>query len=80
MDKLEECDILGLEAPIWTETLLNMKDIEFMAFPRLPGLAELAWTQKPQGWEEYKVRLARHGRHMEKLDINFFKSPDVDWE
>ncbi len=80
MDGLEESDILGIEAPIWTETLLTMKDIEFMAFPRLPGLAELAWSPKGQSWEEYKQRLAKHGRHMEKMGINFFKSPDVDWE
>jgi hexosaminidase len=79
MDKLEESDILGIEAPIWSETLLTMKDIEYMAFPRLPGLAELAWSPKTQGWDEYKVRLAKHGRHMEKLGIGFFRSPDVDW-
>jgi len=80
MEKLEEDDILGIEAPIWTETLVTMKDIEFMAFPRLPGLAELAWSPKGQQWEEYKQRLAKHGRYMEAMSINFFKSPDVDWE
>jgi hexosaminidase len=80
MDKLEEKDILGIEAPLWAETLLTIKDIEFLAFPRLPGLAELAWSPKVQGWDEYKQRLAKHGKHMETLQINFFKSPDVDWE
>ncbi len=80
MEKLEESDILGLEAPIWTETLVTMKDIEFMAFPRLPGLAELAWSSKGLSWDEYKLRLAKHGKHMQALDINFFKSPDVNWE
>jgi len=80
MDQLEESDILGIEAPIWSETLLTINDIEFMAFPRLPGLAELAWSPKGQSWDEYKVRLAKHGTHMEKLDINFFRSPDVDWD
>ena len=35
MDQLDEVDILGIEAPIWTETLSSMKDIEYMAFPRL---------------------------------------------
>ncbi|HSO14295.1 MAG TPA: beta-N-acetylhexosaminidase [Anaerolineales bacterium] len=80
MDGLEESDILGIESPLWTETILTMKDIEFMAFPRLPGIAELTWSPKGQNWEEYKVRLAKHGRHMDRLDINFFKSPDVDWE
>jgi len=80
MEMLEENDILGIEAPVWTETLVTMKDVEFMAFPRLPGLAELAWSPKGQSWDEYKQRLAKHGRHMSAMGINFFKSPDVDWE
>jgi hexosaminidase len=80
MDQLEENDILGLEMPIWTETLLTMKDIELMAFPRLPGLAELAWSSERQGWDEYKVRLGKHGKHMNAMGIHFFKSPDVEWE
>jgi len=80
MEKLVESDILGIEAPVWTETLVTMKDIEFMAFPRIPGLAELAWSPKGQIWDEYKHRLAKHGKHMNELGINFFKSPDVDWE
>ena len=80
MEGLEESDILGIEAPLWTETILTMKDIEFMAFPRLPGLAELAWSPKGLQWEEYKHRLAKHGKHMEAMKINFFKSPDVEWK
>jgi hexosaminidase len=80
MHLLEESDILGIEAPLWTETILTMKDIEFMAFPRLPGLAELAWSPKGQCWDEYKHRLAKHGRHMQAMNINYFKSPDVEWE
>jgi hexosaminidase len=80
MEKLEESDILGLEAPIWSETLLTMEDIEFMAFPRLPGLAELAWSPNGRNWEQYKARLAKHGNYMENMGINFFKSPDINWE
>ncbi len=48
LDQLEEKDILGIEAPLWTETILTIKDIETMVFPRLPGLAELAWSPKGQ--------------------------------
>lgn len=79
MHLLEENDILGIEAPIWTETLVTIKDVEYMAFPRLPGLAELAWSPTGRTWEEYRKRLAAHGKHMEKMGINFFRSPDVDW-
>lgn len=80
MDGLTADDIIGLEAPLWTETVLTMKDIEFMVFPRLPGLAELAWSKQVHGWDEYKHRLAKHGKYMEDLGINFFRSPDVEWE
>ena len=36
--------VLGLEAPLWTETVHTIKDIEYMVFPRLIGIAELAWV------------------------------------
>jgi hexosaminidase len=80
MEGLEESDILGLEAPLWTETVQTIKDIEYMAFPRLLGVAELSWSPKGQDWEDYRQRLAAHGPRMEAMGINFFKSPDVDWE
>jgi len=80
MEGLEESDILGIEAPLWTETIVTMQEIEYMAFPRLPGIAELAWSPEGQSWEEYRERLAIHGEHMEAMGIHFFKSPDVDWE
>jgi len=79
MEGLEESDILGLEAPLWTETVRTMKDIEYMVFPRLIGIAELAWSPKGQSWEEYRQRLAAHGKFMEAMGINFFRSSDVDW-
>jgi hexosaminidase len=80
MDGLEENDILGLEAPLWTETVVTMKDIEYLAFPRITGIAELAWSPKGQNWDEYRGRLGTHGKRMEAMGINFYKSPDVDWE
>ena len=80
MDGLEESDILGLEAPLWTETVLTMKDIEYMVFPRILGVAELAWSPSGQNWEQYRQRLAAHGKRLEAMGINFFRSPDVDWE
>ncbi|MGE5378930.1 MAG: beta-N-acetylhexosaminidase [Bacteroidota bacterium] len=80
MHLLEESDILGIEAPLWTETIETLKDIEYMVFPRLVGIAELAWSPKGRSWEEYRRRLTAHSRHMEALQINFYRAPDVDWE
>ena len=32
-----EEQLLGVEAPLWTETLATIDDVEYMAFPRLAG-------------------------------------------
>ena len=75
-----EKDIIGIEAPLWSETLLTMADVEFMAFPRLPGLAEVGWSpQTIRAWESYRLRLAAHGKRLQALGINFFRSPLVPW-
>jgi hexosaminidase len=76
---LEESDILGIEAPIWSETLLTMKDLEYLAFPRLLCFAELAWSPKQGTWDEFRQRLAAHGKHLEVMGIDFYRSPEIDW-
>ncbi len=73
-------DILGIEAALWSETVTNLDEIEFMVFPRLPGYAEIGWTPSNlRSWEEYKVRLADHGKRFEALGINFYRSAKVKW-
>ncbi|WP_420583035.1 beta-N-acetylhexosaminidase [Reichenbachiella sp.] len=72
--------IYGVEAPLWTETVENMKDIEYLVFPRLPGYAEIGWSpQSLRNWEEYRSRLAAHAPRFESAGIEFYRSPVVDW-
>jgi hexosaminidase len=42
LPKVPETSILGIEAPNWSETLASMSDVEFMAFPRIAAVAEVA--------------------------------------
>jgi hexosaminidase len=80
IDGITEKDILGVEAPLWSETLNSMEDIEYMAFPRLPGYAEIGWTpQSRRDWSEYKSRLASHGPRLEALGVHFYPSPEIAW-
>jgi hexosaminidase len=73
-------DILGIEAPLWTETVTNMSEIEYLVFPRLPGYAEIGWSQDSlRSWDEYKIRLGIHGERLKALGINFYRSPKVKW-
>ena len=74
-------DILGVEAPLWSETVTNMDEIEYLVFPRLPGYAEIGWTApEARKWAEYKSRLAKHGKRFEELEIDFYHSDLVPWE
>ena len=72
--------LAGVEAPIWSETLATIRDVEFMAFPRLPALAEVAWTREgARRWEDFRMRLAAHGPRFTALGVNFYRSPQVPW-
>jgi hexosaminidase len=64
--------IIGIEAPIWSETIVTMDDLEYMAFPRLPGLAEIGWSPNgARNWEDYRKRLATHGPRMKAMGIDY---------
>jgi hexosaminidase len=78
--QIEKDQILGVEAPLWTETIATMDDIEYMAFPRLPGIAEIGWSASPgRDWKEYKNRLALQGRRWKEMGIDYYPSPTVHW-
>jgi hexosaminidase len=77
---ISQDNIIGIESPLWTETLVNMEDVEFMVFPRILGHAEIGWTPAAaRNWDEYKVRLGKHGPRLTAKGINFYKSKLVPW-
>lgn len=77
---LNEGDILGVEAPLWTETIKTLEDIEYMAFPRLLGFAEIGWSPAAgRTWEEYRARLGTHGPRLTALGVNFYAAPQIPW-
>ncbi|GKX30158.1 hypothetical protein SH1V18_26380 [Vallitalea longa] len=39
-------NILGVEAPLWTEYVTNIEKIDYLTFPRLSALAEIGWTNE----------------------------------
>ena len=77
---IEREQIIGVEAPLWTETALNMDDIEYLAFPRLAGVAEIGWTpSSSRNWDDYKIRLGNQAKPWKAMGIDFYRSPKVDW-
>lgn len=81
VEGISEENILGVEAPLWSETVETLDDIEYLIFPRLAGHAEVAWTApKDRSWDEYKERLGRHQNRFKALGIDFYQSPLVPWQ
>lgn len=74
-------NVIGIEAPLWTETVSNLPEAYYLIYPRLPGYAEIGWTPvELRKWDDYKIRLADHGKRMKAMDINFYRSKLVPWD
>ena len=72
--------VLGVEAPLWTETISTLGQAEFMTFPRLPAIAELGWSPaSTHDWASFRRRLGAQGPRWTALGLNFYRSPEVPW-
>jgi hexosaminidase len=76
-----EESLLGVEAPLWSETLRSRADLEYLAFPRLLAIAEIGWTPRAaRDWQSFRRRLAAFAPRWAAQRINFHRSPEIDWE
>ena len=78
---LDSEQIIGLEAPLWSETLENFDDIAFMAFPRILGHAEIGWTDvNMRKWNDFSSRLSHHGPLLRALGVKYYAAAEIDWK
>ncbi len=78
--RVTERDVLGVEAPLWTETVVNITAAEYLLMPRLPAIAEVGWTAAAgKSWESFRTRIAAHAPRWRFLGINYYPSPQVAW-
>lgn len=74
-------NILGIEAPLWSETISNIDELEYLAFPRAIGYSELGWTTKEnRDWENFKERLANQAPFLDRMNVKYYPSPLIDWK
>jgi hexosaminidase len=80
VDGVAEKDVLGVEAPLWSETIVTNDNIDYMTFPRLPAIAEIGWSPQAQRtWSDFRVRLAAQGPRWSVMPVHFYRSPQVPW-
>jgi hexosaminidase len=74
-------NIIGVESPLWTETITTMDELEYMVFPRIVCHAEIGWTEPAdRSWDEFKIRLGSQCKRFEMLGINYYPSTRVPWK
>jgi hexosaminidase len=80
MPGVAEQNLVGVEAPIWGETVRNITAVEYLAVPRLLAMAEIAWTpQVSREWQDFRSRLAAQAPRWNYLGVNYYRSPLVPW-
>ncbi len=74
--------ILGIEAPLWSETTRTLEDVERLVFPRAAAQAEIAWSPRDgveRNWESFRIRLAHLAPAWDAAGIRFHRSPEIPW-
>jgi len=63
--------IIGVEAPIWTEHMDTHRKVEYMLYPRLMALAEIAWTPvaRKNATDFFEHRLPKHLAVLDRADL-----------
>ena len=67
-----QAHVLGGQANLWTEYIPNLRQVEYMMFPRLGALAEVDWSlPAARDWESFKVRAAQNEKRLDALGVNY---------
>ncbi|MDL2313278.1 family 20 glycosylhydrolase, partial [Bacteroidales bacterium OttesenSCG-928-B11] len=72
--------IKGLQANLWAESVASFQRAEYMVFPRILILSELAWrNDTSRRWEEFYPKLVNEFTRLDGYQINYrpLDLPDV---
>lgn len=66
--------VLGAQGQLWTEYMPNMKQVEYMAFPRACALSEVVWLPADQkNYKDFIKRMKIQEQRFEAAGINYRK-------
>mgnify|MGYP001100145240 CR=1 FL=1 len=67
--------LMGVQACMWTEFCNSPADVDYLLFPRLSGLAELAWTKPARkNWASYLKAMDHFNEHLAAKGIVYARS------
>ena len=74
-----EDEIIGVEAPVWTELVVTDAMLDNRLWPRLIAVAEIGWASSHNNFKEFSYRLGEQRSRLDALKINYYPSPELNW-
>lgn len=74
LNAVEAEHVLGVQANLWTEWMRTPAQVEYMAFPRLCALSEVAWSSPEKDFRDFERRLERHLRVLDRWQVGYHGS------
>lgn len=74
--------ILGIEAPLWSETTRTLSEVQQLVFPRAAAHAEAAWspsTATERTWDSFRVRLGTLAPLWKAEGVDFHPADEIPW-
>lgn len=72
-NKTQLLQVLGIQANLWTETVITEKRLDFMLFPRIAALAEAAWSEpSTKKYQDFLLRLQKQFPLYKQAAIYFY--------
>ena len=79
LDDAQAACILGLEFPLWGESLPSRARLDYQAYPRLTAMAETAWTPKAQkDLSDFRRRLLPFLKQLDELGVGYAPLHEVE--
>ena len=74
-DSVDERLILGGQGNLWTESVPNFRQVEYMTWPRGLALAEVYWSPKSaRNWDSFTDRMGFEFQRMDGAGIKYARS------
>jgi hexosaminidase len=71
LDSNEAAHIIGVQGSIWSEFIDNPRALDYLAFPRLCAVAEVAWGPARRDFADFSRRLAAHLPRLASLGVEY---------
>jgi hexosaminidase len=69
----KKANIIGLQANLWTETVITQKRLEYLLFPRLAAMAEAGWVAEATKNDElFNKRLTAHLQYYKQAGLYYY--------